>query len=111
MEGEAGREVAGRSSVLTRGQGLDKKQTTKLKVRYSGGRRLILVRAAFTPGWDSLTTLENWVEKGIAPANQIVADTTGLHVRTRPLCEYPTWPEYNGYGDVDSASSFTCSEE
>jgi pimeloyl-ACP methyl ester carboxylesterase len=67
--------------------------------------------AAFTPGWDSLTTLENWVEKGIAPANQIVADTTGLHVRTRPLCEYPTWPEYNGYGDVDSASSFTCSDE
>jgi hypothetical protein len=67
--------------------------------------------AAFTPGWDSLTTLENWVEKGIAPANQVVTDTTGLHVRTRPLCEYPTWPKYNGYGDVDSASSFTCSDE
>jgi feruloyl esterase len=67
--------------------------------------------AAFTPGWDSLTALENWVEKGIAPANQIVADTTFLHVRTRPLCEYPTWPKYNGYGDVDFASSFTCSDE
>jgi pimeloyl-ACP methyl ester carboxylesterase len=67
--------------------------------------------AAFTPGWDSLTALENWVEKGIAPRNQIVADTTGLHVRTRPLCEYPTWPKYKGSGDVNSASNFTCSHE
>jgi feruloyl esterase len=65
--------------------------------------------AAFTPGWDSLTALENWVEKGIAPANQIVTDTAVHAGRTRPLCEYPTWPKYIG-GDPNLASSFTCSD-
>jgi len=66
--------------------------------------------AAFTPGWDSLTALENWVEKGIAPADQIVTDTAVNAGRTRPLCEYPTWPKYID-GDPDLASSFTCSQE
>ncbi len=67
--------------------------------------------AAFTPGWDSLTALENWVEKRIAPKNQIMTDTAVHAGRTRPLCEYPTWPKYNGSGDVNSASSFTCSDD
>lgn len=66
--------------------------------------------AAFTPAWDSLTALENWVEKGIAPRNQIVTDTAVNAGRTRPLCEYPTWPRYIG-GDPDLASSFTCFHE
>ncbi len=65
--------------------------------------------AAFTPGWDSVTALENWVEQGIAPANQTITDTAVAAGRTRPLCEYPKWPKYNGTGDVNSASSFTCS--
>jgi hypothetical protein len=30
--------------------------------------------------------------------------------RTRPLCEYPTWQKYKGFGDPNLASSFTCSE-
>jgi pimeloyl-ACP methyl ester carboxylesterase len=67
--------------------------------------------AAFTPGWDSLTALENWVEEGIAPANQIATDTAVHAGRTRPLCEYPTWPKYNGSGDPNSASSFTCGDQ
>jgi hypothetical protein len=66
--------------------------------------------AAFTPGWDSLTALENWVEKGIAPANQIMTDTAVHAGRTRPLCDYPTWPKYIG-GDPNLASSFTCTDE
>ena len=28
--------------------------------------------------------------------------------RTRPLCDYPKWPQYNGTGDVNLAASFTC---
>ena len=67
--------------------------------------------AAFTPGWDSLTALEKWVEKGLAPANQVMTDTAVHAGRTRPLCEYPKWAKYNGSGDVNSASSFTCSDE
>jgi hypothetical protein len=65
--------------------------------------------SAFTPGWDSLTVLEDWVERGIAPANQIVTDTAVHAGRTRPLCEYPTWPNYIG-GDPNSASSFICAD-
>ncbi|HEY0202499.1 MAG TPA: tannase/feruloyl esterase family alpha/beta hydrolase, partial [Burkholderiaceae bacterium] len=30
--------------------------------------------------------------------------------RTRPLCEYPTWPRYNGSGDTNLAASFTCAQ-
>jgi feruloyl esterase len=66
--------------------------------------------AAFTPGWDSLTALENWVERGIAPTKQIVTDTAVHAGRTRPLCPYPTWPKYVG-GDPNLASSFICYDE
>jgi hypothetical protein len=66
---------------------------------------------AFFPGWDSVTTLENWVENGIAPTNEIVTDSSGVPGRTRPLCPYPTFPKYKGGGlDVNVASSFTCSD-
>jgi len=63
----------------------------------------------YNAAWDSLATLEGWVEKGQAPQTQIVADTIGVPGRTRPLCEYPTWPKYKGTGDVNQASSFECS--
>jgi len=66
------------------------------------------VSTVFNAAWDSLTTLENWVEKGIAPPKQTVADATGVPGRTRPLCEYPGFPRYLGGGDVNLASSFTC---
>lgn len=65
----------------------------------------------FNASWDSLTTLENWVEKGIAPGPQVVADTAGVPGRTRPLCEYPGWPRYAGSGDVNRANSFRCVKE
>lgn len=62
----------------------------------------------FVAGWDSLTTLTNWVEKGLAPGQQTVVDTNATTAgRTRPLCEYPTWPKFTGV-DPSSASSFTC---
>ncbi len=64
--------------------------------------------SVFNAAWDSLTTLENWAEKDIAPPNQTVADTAGVPGRTRPLCEYPGWPRYTGEGDINDAQSFTC---
>ena len=66
------------------------------------------VSTVFNASWDSLTTLENWVEKGLAPPPQTVADTVGVPGRTRPLCEYPGFPRYRKVGDVDQASSFDC---
>ncbi|RSM82019.1 tannase/feruloyl esterase family alpha/beta hydrolase [Kibdelosporangium aridum] len=60
---------------------------------------------AFAAGWDSLSALERWAERGQPPRNPIVVDVN--HNRTRPLCEYPGWPRYRA-GDPDSASSFVC---
>jgi len=51
------------------------------------------------------------VEQGMAPSAQTVADTQGVPGRTRPLCDYPAWPKYNGRGDLDLAASFSCVDE
>jgi feruloyl esterase len=66
------------------------------------------VSTAFNATWDSLTALEQWAEHDIAPRGQVTTDTAGVPGRTRPLCDYPKWPRYNGSGDVNQASSFTC---
>jgi feruloyl esterase len=69
------------------------------------------VSTVFNASWDSLATLERWVEQGVAPGVQIVGDTVGVPGRTRPLCDFPAWPRYTGSGDVNSAASFTCATE
>jgi feruloyl esterase len=66
------------------------------------------VSSVFNGTWDSLTALENWVEKGTAPSGQVTTDTAGVPGRTRPLCDYPKWPQYKGSGDVNVTASFTC---
>jgi feruloyl esterase len=66
------------------------------------------VSSVFNASWDSLTTLEQWVEHGTAPVPQVVTDTAGVPGRTRPLCEYPSWPKYSGSGDINAAASYTC---
>ncbi|APA87713.1 tannase/feruloyl esterase family alpha/beta hydrolase [Paraburkholderia sprentiae WSM5005] len=71
--------------------------------------------------FDMLTPMVAWVEQGQAP-DRVVAtarDTTNAIPnsevptdwgagRTRPLCAYPKVARYKG-GDVNSATSFTCS--
>jgi hypothetical protein len=66
------------------------------------------VSSVFNAAWDSLTTLENWVEKGTAPPPQTVTDTAGVPGRTRPLCDYPGWPQYQGSGDLNAAQNYRC---
>lgn len=66
------------------------------------------VSTVFNAAWDSLGTLEAWVERGTTPPAQVVADTVGVPGRTRPLCEFPAWPRYLGSGDVNLAASFEC---
>ena len=66
------------------------------------------VSSVFNAAWDSLTTLDNWVEKGVPPPEQVVADSAGVPGRTRPLCGYPSWPKYKGAGDINSAQSYSC---
>jgi feruloyl esterase len=59
--------------------------------------------------FDMLTALEQWVEKGQAPA-QIIAShsTSGAVDRTRPLCPYPQVATYAGSGSIDQAANFAC---
>jgi feruloyl esterase len=66
----------------------------------------------FSPVWDNLNALDKWVEKGIAPTNQVTFDgtTTITKDRSRPLCEYPTWSKYNGTGDINLAANYSCSK-
>lgn len=52
--------------------------------------------------------LVNWVENGVAPDTVPAQSTSGGVTRTRPLCPYPQTAIYNGSGDPNSASSFTC---
>ena len=66
------------------------------------------VSTAFNATWDSLTALEQWSEKGVAPGGQVTTDTSGVPGRTRPMCDYPKWPQYKGSGDVNAAASFSC---
>lgn len=63
----------------------------------------------FAMTWDSLAALDKWVETGAAPSNPIATDSNAASTgRTRPLCEYPQFPKYKGTGDLNSASSFSC---
>ena len=67
----------------------------------------------FSPTWDNLSALDNWVENGVPPTTPVVVDATRTATkgRTRPLCRYPSWPKYDGNGDLNSAASFTCVAE
>lgn len=92
--------------------------------RAQGGTAADFVRLFLVPGmnhgsggpatdqFDALSALEGWVERGIAPDSILAAASKpgyfGVASRTRPLCAYPTWAHYNGLGDINIASSFTC---
>ena len=59
--------------------------------------------------FDMLTALENWVEKGVAPAAIVASHATDGKVdRTRPLCPHPQVARYTGSGSVDDAANFVC---
>ena len=67
-------------------------------------------RGVFDAGFDSLGTLDRWVELNKPPVWLVATDNNKKeHGRTRPLCAYPTWPRYKA-GAVNVASSFECVE-
>jgi feruloyl esterase len=64
-----------------------------------------------------IKSLEQWVEKGTAPAKIIAtkykADgnpASGV-ARTRPLCPYPMVAKYSGSGSADDAANFSCASK
>jgi feruloyl esterase len=59
--------------------------------------------------FDMQTALEQWVERGIAPAEIVATRSVGGVVdRLRPLCAYPKVAVYKGTGDTNDAASFAC---
>src|SRR5271165_2088698 len=90
-------------------------------VRAMGGRRqtedffrLFLVPGVHHGGggpgfteFDSLTALENWVEKGQVPEKLITGQLSNSVVEhTRPVFPYPVLARYSGKGDPKRADSF-----
>jgi feruloyl esterase len=63
------------------------------------------------PESDTLSALERWVEKGVAPdrfiASRVDPKTNSVNM-TRPICAYPKVPVWNGNGNPAEASSFAC---
>ncbi len=57
--------------------------------------------------FDMLSSVVDWVEKGIAPAS-VKATGRALPGRSRPLCPYPQHAHYKGAGDPDDAANFEC---
>jgi feruloyl esterase len=55
--------------------------------------------------FDSIGTLEKWVEKGVPPDQMMGEGAQGL---TRPLCPYPQYAEYKGKGDRKDAGNWAC---
>jgi len=58
-------------------------------------------------------SLEQWVEKGVAPATVLATKYEGdgaarRAVMTRPLCARPQAARYKGTGDSNDAASFVC---
>lgn len=90
-------------------------------VKFMGGRkqtedffRLFLVPGVHHSGggpgfteFDSMTALENWVERGQAPDKLIAGRLrNGSVERTRPVFPYPVLTRYSGKGDPAQAESF-----
>lgn len=60
---------------------------------------------------DSMTALENWVEKGQGPDKLIVGRlSNGIVERTRPVFPYPILARYSGKGDPKQADNFVPSD-
>jgi hypothetical protein len=90
-------------------------------MKFMGGRkqtedffRLFLVPGVHHSGggpgfteFDSMTALENWVEKGQAPDKLIAGKlSNGIVEQTRPVFPYPILARYSGKGDPKQADSF-----
>ncbi len=68
------------------------------------------IPSAKGPAFGAFTALEDWVEKGKAPAEVIATKYAGPGkvALTRPICPYPQSVKYNGTGDANDAGSFAC---
>jgi len=63
------------------------------------------------PEYDTLSALERWVERGVAPemfvGSRVDVDSGAIDM-TRPICAYPASPAWKGNGSTNDAGNFTC---
>jgi feruloyl esterase len=64
---------------------------------------------------DLLGTLDDWVDRKNPPPSDLVQTSVAAAppfavIASRPMCTFPTYPQYGGSGDPKLASSFTCTE-
>lgn len=67
-----------------------------------------------TDNFDSIQTMVDWVEKGVAPQTipaKALPSSTDFPNRTRPLCPYPLFAKYKGTGSVEDAANFACAAQ
>jgi hypothetical protein len=69
--------------------------------------------APLDPQHDLVSALEDWVERGVAPAQitatKYIKDDPGQGIAMqRPICPYPEEPHYKGSGSTTDASNFIC---
>jgi feruloyl esterase len=61
--------------------------------------------------FDLQASLEQWVERGVAPERVIATRAiNGVVDRSRPLCAYPQTAVYKGTGDTNEAVNFVCKD-
>jgi feruloyl esterase len=57
--------------------------------------------------FDTLTALEQWRERDVAPNEMLGRNReTGM---VRPICAYPNYAKYDGSGDLKDPANFACS--
>jgi feruloyl esterase len=62
-----------------------------------------------TDRFDEVDTMARWLDSGVAPSSIEAAHATaGTIDRTRPLCAFGTVARWDGRGDPDASSSFSC---
>jgi len=57
--------------------------------------------------FDLLTGLVEWVEGGSAPG-AVTATGNSMPGVSRPLCAWPSYPEYDGSGAIEEAANYRC---
>jgi feruloyl esterase len=59
--------------------------------------------------FDSLSAMENWAERGVAPDAIPATHSANSAVdRTMPLCKFPEKAHYKGSGDPNSVGNWSC---
>lgn len=64
-------------------------------------------------GYDPLTALEQWVEHGVAPSvlPTVKRDKDGHALWTRPVCPYPRVAKFQGGGDRNDLTRYSCADQ